>query len=161
MPEYWIDTDAFIEAKNGLYALDVAPEFWAFWDRMNDAGRAASSMLVRDELLVGMDELAEWASERGATSMFVEPDEGTQVAFQEVAQHVSDRYEPNQARKFLAVADPWLTAHAIASGGKVVTQETRAGENSQRVKIPNVCDAFGVESLNMYDMLRELGATIG
>ena len=62
-------------------------------------------------------------------------------------------------RQFLAKADPWLIAHAIASGGKVVTQETRADEASPRVKIPNVCDFFGVESLNMDDMLRELGAS--
>ena len=62
-------------------------------------------------------------------------------------------------RQFLAKADPWLIAHAIASGGKVVTQETRAGENSRRAKIPNVCDFFGVEAMNMDDMLRELGAS--
>ena len=178
MPEYWIDTDAFIEAKNGLYALDVAPEFWVFLDRMNHAGRVASSTLVRDELLKGTDELekwarerrataedaqmtlgAEWAGERGASAMFVEPDAGTQIAFREVAQYVSQRYEPNQARRFLAVADPWLIAHAIASGGKVVTQETRADETSPLVKIPNVCDFFGVEAMNMDDMLRELGAS--
>ena len=159
MPEYWIDADVFIQAKNGPYAFDVAPEFWAFWDRMNDKGLVASSSLVRDELLDGTDALAEWARERRASAMFVEPDAGTQMAFQEVAQHVSERYAPNQARKFLVVADPWLIAHAMASGGKVVTQETRAGENSRRVKIPNVCDFFGVESLNMDDMLRELGAS--
>lgn len=161
MPEYWIDTNVFIQAKNGPYAFDIAPGFWALLDEMTAEGRIASSTLVRDELLVGMDELAEWARERRATSMFIEPDLDTQVAFQEVAQHVSDRYDSNQAREFLAAADPWLIAHAIASGGKVVTQETRAGENSQRVKIPNVCDFFGVESMNMDDMLRELGATIG
>ena len=102
---------------------------------------------------------AEWAGEREASAMFVEPDADTQTAFRDVAQYVSQRYDPNQARKFLAVADPWLIAHAMASGGKVVTQETRAGENSRRVKIPNVCDFFGVESLNMDDMLRELGAS--
>ena len=78
-----------------------------------------------------------------------------------MARHVSGRYERNQAGLFLAKADPWLTAHAIAGGGKVVTQETRVGDNSRRVKIPNVCDFFGVESLNVYEMLRELGATIG
>ena len=161
MPEYWIDTSVFIQAKNGPYAFDIAPGFWALLDRMNDEGRVASSTLVRDELLVGMDELAEWARERGETAMFVEPDPDTQVAFQEVAQHVSDRYAPNQARQFLAVADPWLIAHAVADGGKVVTMEARVPANSQKVKIPNVCDAFGVETLNTYDMLRELGATIG
>ena len=180
MPEYWIDTDVFIQAKNGPYAFDVTPEFWALLDSMNEAGRVASSSLVYRELQRVKDDLAEWARERRATaedaqltlgpewarerratSMFVEPDPDTQMAFQEVAQHVSERYDPNQAAMFLAAADPWLIAHAMASGGKVVTQETRAGENSKRVKIPNVCDAFGVESLNMDDMLRELGATIG
>ena len=161
MPEYWIDANVFIQAKNGPYAFDIAPGFWAVLDRMNDAGRVASSALVRDELLDGQDELAEWARERGSTAMFLEPDEDTQMAFQDVARHVSGRYAPNQAGLFLAKADPWLTAHAIAGGGKVVTQETRVGDNSRRVKIPNVCDFFGVESLNVYEMLRALGATIG
>lgn len=157
MPEYWIDTNVLIQAKNGPYPFDSKPEFWALLDRMNDEGLVVSSTLVRDELLKGTDELAEWARERRSTAMFVEPDEDTQRAFREVAQHVFERYERNQADLFLAVADPWLIAHAMASGGKVVTQETR--RNPERVKIPNVCDAFGVESINSDDMLRELGAS--
>ena len=95
MPEYWIDANVFIQAKNGPYAFDIAPGFWAFLDSMNEAGRVASSSLVRDELLVGMDELAEWARERGETAMFVESDLDTQMAFQDVAQHVSDKYAQN------------------------------------------------------------------
>ena len=161
MPDYWIDSSVFIHAKNGQYGLDVAPEFWADLDRMNDMGLVASTTLARDELMRGNDELADWARERGATAMFVEPDEITQTLFRKVAQHVRDRYEANQAAKFLDVADPWLIAHAMASGGKVVTQEIRVPENSQKVKIPNVCDFFGVESMNMLQMLDELGASIG
>lgn len=161
MPDYWIDSDVFIQAKNGPYGFDIAPGFWAVLDRMNGMGLVASSTLARDELMAGNDELADWARERGATAMFVEPDEGTQASFQRVAQHVRGRYAENQAAKFLSGADPWLIAHSMSSGGKVVTQETRVGDNSEQVKIPNVCDFFGVESLNMYQMLRELGASIG
>ena len=182
MPEYWIDTNVFIQAKDGPYAFDIAPEFWALLDKMNDEGLMASSTLVRDELLRGTDELADWARERRPTSilvepdagtqmtlggvwarerrgtaMFVEPDEDTQMAFRRVSDYVVETYAENQARKFLDVADPWLIAHAMASGGKVVTQETR--RNTQRVKIPNVCDAFGVESMNIDGMLSELGAS--
>ena len=91
--------------------------------------------------------------------LFIQPDWSTQAEFKRVSEYVRETYAPNQARKFLAAADPWLIAHAIASGGKVVTQETRADETSPRVKIPNVCDAFGVETLNTYQMLRELGAS--
>ena len=95
------------------------------------------------------------------TGLFIQPDWSTQAESKRVSEYVRETYaqNQNQMRQFLAKADPWLIAHAIAGGGKVVTQETRAGENSRRVKIPNVCDFFGVESLNMDDMLRELGAS--
>lgn len=161
MPEYWIDSDVFIQAKNGLYGFDVAPEFWADLDRMNSMGIVASSTVVRNELMDGNDELAKWAKERGATAMFVEPDEDTQTVFQRVAQYVHDTYPEYHAAKFLDVADPWLIAHAMAGGGKVVTQETRAIANSTKAKIPDVCDFFGVETMDMYQMLRELGVSIG
>ena len=91
--------------------------------------------------------------------MLIQPDWSTQAEFKRVSEYVRETYAQNQMRQFLAKADPWLIAHAIASSGKVVTQETRADENSRRAKIPNVCDAFGVETLNTYQMLRELGAS--
>ena len=42
-------------------------------------------------------------------------------------------------------------------GGKVVSLEQRVKEDSNKPKIPNVCDYFGVEYANTYEMLRELG----
>ena len=81
------------------------------------------------------------------------------MEFRRVSEHVRKTYAQNQAREFLGRADPWLIAHAIAEGGKVVTLEVRVPVISQKVKIPNVCDAFGITTLNTYQMLRELGAS--
>ena len=162
MPEYWIDSNVFIQAANGPYGFDIAPGFWVALDNLTASGRIVSSSTVYDELLKKDDEVAKWARERRtATALFVEPDEGVQTAFQEVAQYVQSEYATNQAAKFLSGADPWLIAHAMASDGKVVTQEARVGDDSIKVKIPNVCDFFEVESLNVYEMLRELGVSIG
>ena len=161
MLKYWIDSNVFIQAANGPYGFDIAPGFWVALDRMTASGQIASSLTVYDELLKKDDKVAKWARERRTTALFVEPDEGVQTAFREVTQHVQSEYAANQAAMFLSGADPWLIAHAMASGGKVVTQEPRVGDDSTKVKIPNVCDFFGVESLNVYDMLRELGVSIG
>ena len=161
LPEYWLDANTFIQAKNGHYGFDIVPGFWEFLDQRSDEGVVSSSTLVYDELVSDFeDELADWVKERRGTNLFLEPDEAVQDALREIAQHVNENYEPNQAAEFLAGADPWLIAHARAQGGKVVTQEVRVGGNSKKVKIPNVCDAFGVESVNMYQMLRESGASL-
>lgn len=159
MTEYWIDTNVFIQAKNGPYGFDIAPGFWSFLDEMTVEGRVVSSSLVYDELQKVKDDLAEWARVRRSTRLFIQPDWSTQAEFRRVSAYVQERYAQNQAREFLGKADPWLIAHAIASGGKVVTLEVKVPSDSKRVKIPNVCEFFGVEYLNTYQMLRELGAS--
>lgn len=159
MPEYWIDTNVFIQAKDGPYAFDIAPGFWSFLDEMTAEGRIASSSLVYDELQRTEDDLAEWARARRSAGLFIQPDRSTQEAFRRVSDYVTETYAQNQARGFLDAADPWLIAHAMADGGKVVTLEVKVPSDSKRVKIPNVCEFFGVEYLNTYQMLRELGAS--
>ena len=37
--------------------------------------------------------------------------------------------------------------------------EGRDRDNSQQIKIPNVCDYFNVPFVNTYQMLRELGVS--
>ena len=162
MPDYWIDASVFIQAKNGPYGFDIVPGFWAFLDGMSQSGAVASSSQVYDELIADSeDELSAWARERRGPPLFVEPDDRVQEALGGIADHVIGSYERNQAAQFLRGADPWLIAHVVAYGGSVATQETRVDASSKKVKIPNVCDVFGIESVNMFRMLRALGASIG
>ena len=60
---------------------------------------------------------------------------------------------------FAAKADGWLVAYAKAQGLVVATNEVPNPEAKKRVPIPDVCTAFGVDSIHTFDMLRELGAS--
>jgi len=159
MPEFWLDTDSFITPKNGPYGFDIAPGFWSFLEQKANEGIIASSRLVYDELHDGAeDDLRAWADTRKDCGFFVEPDEQVQAACHRIADYVNANYPLHQAAEFLRGADPWVIAHANAHGGKVVTFEV-AAPNSQKPKIPDVGRAFGVEAVNLYEVLRELGAS--
>ena len=160
MPDFWLDSNVFIEGKKGPYAFDIAPRFWALIDELIDDGQMACPLLVYDELLEVQDDLAGWAKERRKSGLFTLPDAAVQVAYKDVVDHVRQSYPDNQARRrFLDRADPWVIAHAISGSGTVVTLELRVASSSQQVKIPNVCDDYGIRWINTYQLLRELGVS--
>lgn len=76
---YLVDANVLIEAKNRYYAFDIAPGFWAWLDRAHQQATACSIEAVRNELLEGDDELAEWA--RANTAFFRAIDQGTTEHF--------------------------------------------------------------------------------
>jgi hypothetical protein len=79
-----------------------------------------------------------------------------QTIFRQIAIYVNDNYPQFQASEFLDGADPWIIAHAKAYGGRVVTFEVPA-PNSNKPKIPDVAAQFDIRTLNIYQMVRELG----
>lgn len=78
----------------------------------------------------------------------------------EIADYVKGHYPPHQAAAFLDGADPWIIAHAMAYGGTVVTFESRAPK-SNKPKIPDVADHFGVVSTDLWKLLRQLRVSFG
>lgn len=167
MPDFWIDSDVLISAKDGLLAFDIAPRFWVSFDAHVLAGHVSSPSKVYDELTTEFhdDELAAWARERKDTH-FVEPDDAVQASFTQIADYVLGIYAQAFADLFLDGADPWLVAYAMTHGGRVITLETMAnlpnpnrqtGRIDSRVKIPNICSQFGVQIASLPQMLRELG----
>jgi hypothetical protein len=153
-----MDTDVFIQSKNGPYAFDIAPGFWKALETAASRGLVCSSKKVYKELMdyYKKDELKQWAQERNESGFFVEVDEPTQLAFKEIADHVQLRYDPAHAAAFLGCADPWLVAHAKAEGAIVVTHETLLAPDAKKVKIPNVCNHFAIECIPVHEMLRRL-----
>lgn len=161
MPEYILDSNVFIEGRKGPYGFDIAPRFWAIMDELIATGRLECPPQVYDELIDAQDELADWARQRRASRLFVQPGIEAQNIFGVIGQHVVARYPNNQARRrFLGRADPWVIAHAAAVGATVVSMEQRVPAGSQQVRVPNVCDDLPqpVRCVNTYGMLRELRA---
>jgi len=160
MAEFWLDTDSLITPSRGPYTFDILPPFWDFLEQKGEEGLVASSELVLVELMEGDDPLKEWAKEQGVT-LFHAPTQAVQERLSEIAERVThnSRFRPHHVAHFLEGADPWVIAHAKASGGRVVTFET-SDPHSQRPKIPDVAREFGVECLTLYQMLAELGFQI-
>lgn len=157
---YLLDSNTLIEAKNRYYSMVVCPAYWQWILKKNQALEVASISLVADELKKGHDELAEWVKEN--SEIFVDvSDEATQGAFATVASELANRSSDMKAGAlddFLAGADPWLIAKAMSSGAVVVTHEVYQPEMKKKFSIPNVCEWFGVEFVNTFELLHKLDA---
>ena len=70
-----------------------------------------------------------------------------------VALWVSQNYDEAGYEKFFRGADFVLVGYALAHNHIVVTQENTKGGKS-KVKIPDACDAMGVECINTWDLLK-------
>jgi hypothetical protein len=156
---FLLDANAFIEAKNQYYRLDTFPVFWSWLDSSLTSGPLASIKRIRDELLKGKDELAEWIDARKSFPYFLPVnDEPTQSRFAEISTWVMGQpYTPRAQFDFLAGGDPWLIAKALTTRGTVVTLETYEPKRLNKVKIPNVCHHFNVSYINTFDLLQQLG----
>lgn len=60
--------------------------------------------------------------------------------------------------KFATGADGWLVAYAKVHGAIVVTNEQGAPDSRKEIKLPDVCQKFGVVPESTFSMLRTLGA---
>jgi len=83
--KYLLDTNVLIEAKNGFYAFDLCPGFWA-WLKMYQNMR--SIQMVRNEIMNGGDFLSEWVSEELPADYFLAEDEAVQREYQKVAAYI-------------------------------------------------------------------------
>ena len=157
---FLVDTNVLIEAKNRYYAFDIAPGFWAWLERAHEQSLACSIRPVRDELLEGDDELADWASTHAA--FFRELDEGTTKRFQGLSLWAySQSYGEAALREFNANnADYQLIAYACEHECVVVTHEQSRPDSRRRVMIPDACRAMGVEWVDTFAMLRKTGAQL-
>ena len=111
---YLIDSNTFIEAKNGYYGLDLCPGFWDWLERQNQTRGVYSIDLVRAELRKINDELTEWANDRG-DDFFLPMDAAASAAMSQVAATVQQGgFRDHVMNQFMAGADPFLIAYAKA-----------------------------------------------
>ena len=151
---YLLDSNVFIEAKDGYYGLDFAPGFWDWLIQENIAGNVASIKQVESEICAGSDELSEWAKERGET-FFLHLEPIAKPAFNKVGSWAhSQNYSSLAVDKFLNAADSWLIACALKYSYVVVTHETTK-QASKKIKIPIACFIFNIRCIDTFEMLRE------
>lgn len=151
---YLLDSNVFIQAKNLHYGFDFCPAFWEWVDVGNSGGTVFSIEKVRDELVAGNDDLANWAKARDA-AFFLPPDSATTQHLAAVSTWAgSGNYEPAAVSTFLQTgADYYIVAQALALGHVVVSHEIPSN-STRRIKIPDACLGVGVKVMSPYEMLR-------
>ncbi|WP_414463330.1 DUF4411 family protein [Hyphomicrobium sp. DY-1] len=159
---YCLDANTFIQAKNLHYAFDFCPAYWDWIDREAASGNLLCVRAIYDELADGKDDLAVWIKGRNGPPWLMKIDaEPVQRAYQTVVRHVEGqrgRLFDEAIATFMAKADPWLIAFALAHGHTVVTYETSNRDARRVVKIPDICADLGVPCIGPYQLLRDLKA---
>ncbi len=161
---YLFDTNILIEAKNRYYGFDITPGFWDFLEKEAKKTTLKSNDFVLTELKSYGDDLSEWVADRDELIFDVSSDEKEiQEYFKQIANYVNSHpiYSPAEKARFLAKADPWLIAAGKHLNATIVTHEVFVGANSKIVKIPNVAQYFGVDTVNTFEMIRSLGGKFG
>lgn len=155
MADFCLDTGVFIRPhRDGYYGFQLAPTFGELLEGKAAVGVVVSPRRVEQELSGYGDALADWATARRDTPLFVDPSQEVQAAVTRVADYVSQNYRGRKAGEFLGGADPWVIAQAITDNAVIVSFENRASIDAQTPKIPNIAQAFQIRTISLYQMLR-------
>jgi hypothetical protein len=151
---YLLDANVFIDADRKNYPFDICPAFWDWLAAQNKKGNLFSHNSVYEEITHGKGELQICAKKQGK-KFFLRVDYDTNTQASVVNKWVdSQSFDPDAKREFFRVADFLLIACAKARGYTLVTHEAYEPARVNRVKIPNVCRALGVQYCDTLKMLR-------
>jgi hypothetical protein len=155
-PLYCLDANVLIQAWQKYYSPKLCPSYWDILNKLGSQGRVFIASEVAKEIKKGEDDLYAWLKD---SKIVVRPITGsvTQNWQAILAKDPRHRLMVDNT-KGRSLADPWVIAHAMTENAVVVTKEEKqTAANSDKVKIPNVCEAMNVRWINDFEMLQELG----
>lgn len=155
MRVYCIDTSSLIAAWQERYPIENFPPFWVKMDALIADGRLIAPIEVLNETKKRSDELHAWL--KTSPAMFRELDDAMQI---EAAQVLGRFPRLVGERKLRTSADPFVIALAKIEGVALVTDEKPTG-NASRPNIPDVCNAFGMTTMGILDLIRAESWVIG
>jgi hypothetical protein len=165
MSLFILDTNCFIQSQRVTYPLDVATTFWEKLKILSYERKIISIDKVRDEIFKNDDELKEWIEKNLPEDFFQNTETqniiDNYIRIAQWADSKKDHYLEKAIKDFLKDdnADAWLIAYALTinEGCIIVTQEKSEPNRKSKIKIPDVCIAFGLPYKNLIEMFRILG----
>ena len=152
---YCLDANVLIQAWQKYYSPKFCPSYWDVLNGLGSQGRIFLAEEVFNEITRTEDDLSEWLKASKIPVKNID---------EKVTKCLQDIYAKDPTHKTLvdntkarSLADPWVIAHAISDGAIVVTKEEKVtAPNSNRIKIPNVCDNMGVTWINDFEFISAL-----
>jgi len=144
--KYVFDSDSLINLFKHYYP-ERFPTLWEKFDALISEGKLISVREVVNEIGSNEDSLGIWAKEQ-KNILFLESTVEELQFVSEIfkVRHFQAMIRKQERLKGKPVADPFVIARAKILDACVVTQEKNT-ENA--AKIPNVCDHFGIDCINL------------
>jgi hypothetical protein len=152
---YLLDANVLITAKNLYYEFGRVDQYWEWLAFQAEQGHAKMPIEIFEEIIVGRDQLTDWATRNKASLVL---NEEVNINF---VQHITTQgyaRDLNDIELEVIGRDPFLIAYAFAESENrtVVTSEVRSNQQRQNRPIPSVCDHFGVKSCDQWQFGRAL-----
>jgi len=152
--QYCLDANVLIQAWQKYYNPKFCPDYWNILTELGKSGKIFIPELVYEEIIRTEDELSKWL--KGSKIPIRRISEGVTICLQEI--YAADPIHKNLVdnTKARSIADPWVIAHALQEKATVVTKEEKiTAVNSNKIKIPNVCDNMGIRWINDFQFIEE------
>jgi hypothetical protein len=152
--DYVIDTNSL--RVFGNYYPHVFGSFWERIDRLVGDERLGSVREVKKEVLIlsASDHLNTWVETNGHVFPAPTSDEMGLVAEILGVPHFAQLISAKAILRGGPAADPFIVARARSLGAAVITEEEL---KPNAAKIPNVCQHFGIQCINVEQFLTSEG----
>lgn len=153
---YCLDANVLIQAWQKYYSPVLCPDYWDRLNELEEQGIIFIPESVNEEIVRTEDDLAAWLKN---SKIPVRPVSEIVTRFmQNIFASNPNHIKLVDNVKGRSLADPWVIAHAITEVATVVTKEEKVtAANSNKIKIPNVCDNMGVRWINDFEFIAEVG----
>lgn len=156
--KYLIDANVLMTAHRQLYPFDLAPGFW------NQLLEKSADLIiiieqVDQEIIAGNDNLKDWYIEnKDQFELLGIPEQAVRQSYAEIVNYVdgNSQYFLSAKEEFYGVADSWLCAYGLALGYPIVTLEQPKYQARKRILIPNICEDFNIEYIDLLKFMREI-----
>lgn len=165
---FLLDTSFFTQSHRERYPLDVAKTFWNKVKMMADNHKIISIDKVKKEIYSGKeDEIKQWCIKNLPEKFFLDTETQDIIShYRKVinwANSMRSQYTDKAIEEFSEYenADAWLISLALTDKEKftIVTYEKSAPHGKNKIKIPDVCNYFGIKWVDVVEMFRQLGET--
>jgi len=150
--KFCLDANVLIQAWQKYYSPKFCRGYWDVLNQLGMQGRIFVAEEVFNEITRTEDDLCLWLKASKISVHSID---------EKVANCLKAVYAKDPSHKTLvdnikgrSLADPWVIAHAMSEGATVVTKEEKVTAlNSNKIKIPNVCDNMGVAWINDFEFV--------
>ncbi|MGB9639205.1 MAG: DUF4411 family protein [bacterium] len=180
LSKFCLDANIFIDSYKRYYPFDLFPTFWELLEKLANKNIVISTISIYNEIAKNEDKLADWCKKNKKMFKDIrnEDNPDSQKYFGciiEIIRFIKEKYTSKKAEEFLGTlgesennADIEVIAYSKVYGYIVVTFEGSAGNIEStvvrkgpeigkyncNVKIPDICNFFNVECINLFEMLK-------